>query len=79
VEFDLVTEPHTLANYLLFPVTPVSGLALAVYLEPESKYGLYRRGALEFLGEPDSAYPVFRISYADLSQLGDGMTADGIK
>jgi hypothetical protein len=56
-----VIERSSLADYLLFPVTPPGGHALAVHLEPRSKYGLHRYAEMNLHPRPDSFYPVLRV------------------
>lgn len=53
-----------LDDYEIFPTDQIGGLSLAIMLEPESKYGLCRRGrnaefSLDILSE--SYYPILRI------------------
>jgi hypothetical protein len=58
---DMLTERRPLEGYMLFPVTSEGGHALAVYLEPESKYGLHRYAQMQLTLGPDSPYPVLRV------------------
>jgi hypothetical protein len=51
---------RTLQDYLLFPVTADGGQALVTYLEPRSKYGLWRYPDLG-LAESRAADPVIRV------------------
>ena len=58
---DTLVEQRTLAGSVLFPVTADGGHALAVYLEPESKYGLHRFAEMGLAAPPGSFYPVWRV------------------
>jgi hypothetical protein len=58
---ETVIEHRSLADYVLFPVTPDGGRALAVHLEPKSKYGLHRYAELNLTPRPDWDFPVLRI------------------
>ena len=56
------TAQHSaLHQYLIFPVAPESGHTLAVYLEPQSKYGLYRYPETGLTLNSGSVYPVLRV------------------
>lgn len=59
---DPVAASGSLDGYVLFPVTPDGGRSLAVYLEPESKYGLHRYPELNLTPRPDTTYPVLRVN-----------------
>lgn len=48
-------------EYVFFPVEQRGGQALAVFLEPESKYGLCRHPEADLSLEGDPTYPVLRI------------------
>ena len=54
-------EDRPLNDYVLVPVTTDSGAALAVFLEPASKYGLARFPEMTLPLTPRSAYPVLRV------------------
>ena len=54
-------EDRPLNDYVLVPVTTDSGAALAVFLEPASKYGLARFPEMSLPLTPRSAYPVLRV------------------
>ena len=51
----------SLDDYTVFPFTPDVGAALAVSLEPESKYGLHRFAEMELPLNPAVLYPVLRL------------------
>ena len=51
-----------LDQHVVFPVTPRGGRALAVLLEPESKYGLSRHGELGLALKVGNDYPVLRVA-----------------
>ena len=55
------TEDRPLNDYLLVPVDPDCGSALAVLLEPASKYGLVRFASMDLALTPQSSYPVLRV------------------
>jgi hypothetical protein len=55
------TEERPLNGYLLVPVAADGGRALAVFLEPASKYGLARFADMDLPLTPQSAYPVLRV------------------
>jgi len=48
-------------EYIIFPTKQTGGRCLALYLEPESKYGLYRYHNLKELFSDDSQNPIVRI------------------
>ena len=50
-----------LSNYCIYPVTPQTGRILAVFLEPESKFGLLRYPEMNLCTEQMSEYPVLRL------------------
>lgn len=50
-----------LNNYALFPVTPENGRMLAVFLEPESQYGLHRFKEVNLSLQAGTPYQVLRI------------------
>lgn len=52
---------HALSGYHLFPVEQPGGHALAVWLEPESKFGLAGDASLGLRPVIGSAYPVLRL------------------
>jgi hypothetical protein len=54
-------EDRPLDYYVLVPVTTDGGAALAVFLEPTSKYGLARFAEMSLPLTPRSAYPVLRV------------------
>ena len=54
-------EDRPLSDYVLVPVTRDGGPALAVFLEPASKYGLARFAEMSLPLIPRSAYPVLRV------------------
>ncbi|MEA1949417.1 MAG: M14 family zinc carboxypeptidase [Thermodesulfobacteriota bacterium] len=56
-----VEEKRSLDNYFIFPVTPGVGAALAVFLEPQSKYGLHRYSETGLTLTSNTVYPVLRI------------------
>jgi len=53
-------KKHKLGKYVLFPTKQTGGRCLAVYLEPKSKYSLYRYPTLKTLLN-DSLIPIARI------------------
>jgi hypothetical protein len=55
------TEDRPLNDYVLVPVTTDGGTALAVFLEPASKYGLTRFAEMSLPMTPRSAYPILRV------------------
>ncbi|MDR4507239.1 MAG: hypothetical protein MRJ65_03200 [Candidatus Brocadiaceae bacterium] len=63
---DLSTRVSTgytiLKNYLLFPVTDNGGHILPVFLEPESKYCLFRCKEINLQLRTNMPYPILRIS-----------------
>lgn len=59
VERQLSERP--LDGYLLFPTNHPGGTALAVFLEPESKYGLARYASLKLPLTPNTLYPILRV------------------
>ena len=54
-------EQKLLNNYVLFPVMQDGGHALAVLLEPESKYGLTRFPRMDLNLRTASNYPILRV------------------
>lgn len=50
-----------LDGYAIFPITQTGGRALAVFLEPQSNYGLHRYGELNLPLLADSFYPILRV------------------
>jgi len=54
-------EKRSLDNYFIFPVTPETGSALAVFLEPQSKYGLHRYSETGLTLTSNTVYPVLRV------------------
>jgi hypothetical protein len=58
---DRVRQQRALAEEVLFPMTQDGGQALAIYLEPRSRYGLHRYQDLNLTWLPDSLYPVVRV------------------
>jgi hypothetical protein len=61
VSVETVRERRLLSGHVLFPVTADGGFALAVHLEPQSKYGLHRVAELNLLLRPEAWYPVLRV------------------
>lgn len=58
----LIESKHEqLDGYVLFPTGQEGGHALAVFLEPESKYGLHRYGGMNLPILSDSRYPILRV------------------
>lgn len=57
------TEHRRLDDYVIFPIRQEGGNTLAVFLEPESKYGLSRYADLNLPLLPNSIYPVLRITH----------------
>ena len=55
-------EKRSLDNYYIFPVTPGTGSALAVFLEPQSKYGLHRYSETGLTLTSNTVYPVLRVT-----------------
>lgn len=55
------TEQRRLDNYIIFPIDQEGGHSLAVFLEPESKYGLHRYNDLNLSILPKSHYPILRV------------------
>lgn len=58
------SEQKLLDNYVLFPVLQDGGHALAVLLEPESKYGLTRFPRMDLHLRAASNYPILRVASA---------------
>jgi hypothetical protein len=56
-----VTESVPLGDYVLFPVTADGGNALAVYLEPRSKFAVHRCAEMDLSIRINSPYPVLRV------------------
>ena len=56
-----ITERAPLGGYAVFPVEQMGGRALAVFLEPESNYGLHRYGELNLPLSANSLYPILRV------------------
>lgn len=50
-----------LDGYAIFPITQLGGRALAVFLEPQSNYGLHRYGELNLPLSANSFYPILRV------------------
>jgi Zinc carboxypeptidase len=61
VVVQIARECRTLNRFTLFPAMCAAGRALAVFLEPESKYGLHRYEEMELPLSPGAAYPVLRV------------------
>ncbi|MDX2034991.1 MAG: M14 family zinc carboxypeptidase [Blastocatellia bacterium] len=57
----LVRETRGLAEYVLYPTAQHGGRALAVFLEPGSKYGFQRVPECELKLGADRSYPVLRV------------------
>lgn len=55
-------EKRPLDHYFVFPVTPETGPALAVLLEPQSKYGLHRYSETGLTLASNTVYPVLRVN-----------------
>ncbi len=55
-------KKRPLNNYLTFPVTPETGSALAVFLEPQSKYGLHRYSETGLTLTSNTVYPILRVT-----------------
>lgn len=55
------TEQKRLHNFIIFPIKQEGGHSLAVFLEPESKYGLHRYNDMNLSIVPNSHYPILRV------------------
>lgn len=55
------TEQKRLHNFIIFPINQEGGHSLAVFLEPESKYGLHRYNNMNLSIVPNSDYPILRV------------------
>jgi predicted deacylase len=58
---DVAKRSTVLADHVLFPVTQVGGTALAVWLEPESAFGLHRYPDMKLAPKVHSPYAVLRV------------------
>ncbi len=54
-------ESRMLDGYNIFPTIQKGGQCLALFLEPESRYGLHRYSELDLTILPNSAYPILRV------------------
>ncbi len=54
-------EHKRLDSYIIFPISQEGGHSLAIFLEPESKYGLHRYSDLDVQVLPNSDYPILRV------------------
>ena len=55
------SELRNLENYLIFPTSQEGGHSLAVFLEPNSKYGLHRYQDTNLSMQTGSQYPIIRL------------------
>ena len=55
------SEQRRLDKFFIFPTSQRGGHSLAVFLEPDSKYGLHRYADLDLPIIPDSDYPILRV------------------
>ncbi len=61
ISLSVKSEQRRLDNFFIFPTAQKGGHSLAVFLEPESKYGLHRYNDLDLSILPDSEYPILRV------------------
>lgn len=61
LEIEALSELQALDGHVIFPVTDDGGAALAVFLEPESKYALHRVKEAGISLVPGKEYPVLRV------------------
>jgi hypothetical protein len=64
IETSSITAQLPLDDYLIFPTEQPGGAALAVFLEPKSKYGLPRYETSDIAVEPGCDYPILRCESA---------------
>ncbi len=57
----VIRSHRKLSGYCIYPVTPQTGRVLAVFLEPESKFGLLRCSQMNLGTGQMSEYPVLRL------------------
>ena len=65
LELEVLSTNESLDDHLLFSTAGVGGAALAVLLEPASKYGLIRFGGLELELREGRKFPVRRVFLAE--------------
>lgn len=61
LSLERLEEVRSLEDYIIFPTSPGPGNALAVFLEPQSKYGLYRFSETGLKLASGVVYPVLRV------------------
>jgi len=62
MEVDMVVDAASLTGHVLLPVAGEGGRALAVFLEPQSRYGLHRLHQMQLALGYDVSYPILRVS-----------------